>query len=310
MRPKEAGRAQAFQDRLTAYHAETGLLVGIEPDGYLACLVEQLVESRRRIEYVEHLRDSAHSPRRLDPGDAMFDPLRAAVLHARKGDMEEAHWLIFLATHFGKHANDGWRLAANVYGRLSEGRRWDWKTISVDPAAFRIWLAARQAQLMGRRFSNHRKFESLKVTSAKGTAIVFETYIAWALAHGGHVPMVRELHKQVGQNPVTVFDALYHSMDAVHRFGRLARFDFLTMLGKLGLSPIEPGSAYLWHNASGPLRGARLLYTGNVKGALSARDLDAKLEALDQSLRAGMQAMEDALCNWQKSPAKFISFRG
>ena len=310
MRPKEAERAQALKDRLSEYHGRTGLLVGIEPNGYLDCLVEQLVESRRRIEFVHHLRDSAHSPRRLDPGDPMFDPLRAAVLHARKGDLEEAHWLVFLATHFGKHARDGWRLTADIYGRLGDGGRWDWKSITADPPAFRAWLAAHQAQLAGRRFSNHRKFESLRAASARGTAIVMESYIAWVMGFGGHVAMVRALHKQVGQNPLAVFDALYRSMDAVQRFGRLARFDFLTMLGKLGLSPIEPGSAYLWHNASGPLRGARLLYTGAVNGSLSARALDAKLEELDQHLQVGMQTMEDALCNWQKSPAKFISFRG
>ncbi len=115
MRPKEAQRAQTLKDRLTEYHGRTGLLVGIEPDWYLDCLAEQLVESRRRIEFVHHLRDSAHSTRRLDPADPIFDPLRAAVLQARKGDLEEAHWLVFLATHFGKHARDGWRLTADVY---------------------------------------------------------------------------------------------------------------------------------------------------------------------------------------------------
>ena len=86
--------------------------------------------------------------------------------------MEEAHWLVFLATHFGKHLQDGWRLTADVYGRLNDGGRWDWKTITGDPIAFRVWLAANQAQLLGRKFSNHRKFESLKAASAKGTAVV------------------------------------------------------------------------------------------------------------------------------------------
>jgi hypothetical protein len=31
---------------------------------------------------------------------------------------------------------------------------------------------------------------------------------------------------------------------------------------------------------------------------------------LDADLKVGMQVLEDALCNWQKSPAHFERFRG
>ena len=48
-------------------------------------------------------------------------------------------------------------------------------------------------------------------------------------------------------------------MDALRRFGRTARFDYLTMLAKLGLANIAPGSPYLI-GATGPLKGARLLF--------------------------------------------------
>jgi len=122
--------------------------------------------------------------------------------------------------------------------------------------------------------------------------------------------MVKGIHKKIGQNPKEVFDFMYRSMDAVARFGRLGRFDFLTMLEKLGIAPIEPGSAYLWHNATGPLLGAKLLFEGDASATISARQLDTKLQKLDEHLKVGMQTLEDALCNWQKSPGKFISFRG
>ena len=84
------------------------------------------------------------------------------------------------------------------------------------------------------------------------------------------------------------------------RFGRLGRFDFLTMLGKLGIAPVQPGSAYLWHDASGPLAGAKLLLLGDADAKVPARQLDAQLEDLDKHLKVGMQTLEDALCNWQK----------
>jgi hypothetical protein len=97
-------------------------------------------------------------------------------------------------------------------------------------------------------------------------------------------------------------------MSAVKSFGRTARFDYLTMIGKLGLAPIEPGSAYL-QGATGPVKGARLLF-GDAHAVLSLKELDIRLVQLGGELNVGMQVLEDALCNWQKSPQKFRPFRG
>jgi hypothetical protein len=255
------------------------------------------------------VRDTHHSVRRMDPADEIFEPLRASAMHARSGNLDEAYWLVFLATHFGKHEVRGWRLVRDVYGKLGSGV-WSWQTASNNPAAFGNWLEANQAALSENRFSNHRKYESLRANSAKGTASVIVSYIDWVKPYGSHANMIRNIHKLVGQEPGSVFAHMYKSMDAVNRFGRLARFDFLSMLGKLGIAPVEPDSAYLWHNATGPLRGARLLFCGKVDVPESARNLDKKLKDIDHDLQVGMQALEDALCNWQKSPTKFIAFRG
>jgi hypothetical protein len=107
---------------------------------------------------------------------------------------------------------------------------------------------------------------------------------------------------------VKIFDAAYYALTIV-RFGRLAKFDFLALLGRLDLAPIKPGSAYL-RGATGPLRGARLLIDGDPTSQTTAEDLDRILQRLDQTLEVGMQVMEDSICNWQKSPHKFIHFRG
>ena len=101
------------------------------------------------------------------------------------------------------------------------------------------------------------------------------------------------------------FYYLYNSMQPVASFGRLARFDYLAMLGKLGLAPIEPGSTIL-QGSGGPLAGARLLFGKDA----SASDLDSWLLELESDLHVGMQVSEDALCNWQKSPREFRPFRG
>ena len=82
------------------------------------------------------------------------------------------------------------------------------------------------------------------------------------------------------------------------------------MVGKLGLAAIEP--LRLPAGATGPLRGARLLFGGDPNASLGATTLDQWLVELDAELDLyfGMQVLEDALCNWQKSPARFVSFRG
>ena len=93
-------------------------------------------------------------------------------------------------------------------------------------------------------------------------------------------------------------------MTAVKRFGRTARFDYLTMIGKLGLGNIQPGSAYLLES-TGPLKGARLLF-----GPATRATLETLTVQLGNRLDVGMQVMEDSLCNWQKSPGIFKPFRG
>jgi hypothetical protein len=105
---------------------------------------------------------------------------------------------------------------------------------------------------------------------------------------------------------MAAFDLIYVSMDQVFRFGRTARFDFLTLLSRLQLLPIAPSRAYL-QNATGPLHGAKLLFGGSPATPLV---LDQRLTDLDHHLRLGPDTLEDALCNWQKSPTAFKPFRG
>src|SRR5258708_32589044 len=106
-------------------------------------------------------------------------------------------------------------------------------------------------------------------------------------------------------DPERAFDNLYQSIESVSCFGRTARFDYLPMVGKLRLAAIDPPSTYM-AGATGPVRGARLLFGSNE----NATTLDRWLAELDTQLNVGMQVLEDALCNWQKSPEVFTPFRG
>jgi hypothetical protein len=314
VRAKTIDLARELDLKLCRFARDERRLPGIESDANRAAFVETIVESIRRVRYALGLRDQVFSPLRADPNSELFDPLKAAVLQHRAGDIDEAFWLVFWGIHCGKHASDGWRLARDLYGALGT-EPWTWERTSSDPEEFREWLRMNEAILRGgdgvrRRFGNHRKYESLKALSERGTALVVASYVAWVAPPRTHVSLVEETEDACGQHPRRRFDALYRSMDAVLGFGRMARFDYLAMLGKLGLAPIEPGSTYM-HGATGPYSGAKLLFGRNATGTEYTRlELDRFLLELDQELNVGMQVLEDALCNWQKSPGRFKRFRG
>lgn len=309
MRPGDVDFANKLDAALAGFHREQRAMQGIQNPVMRQVFLEQLVESVRRIKYTATLLQSKLSSRRADPNGVLFHPVKAAILHKRQGNIEEAFWLVFLSVHFGRNAHGSWRYAREIYGRLGDGDRWDWKTTSSDPAGFRAWLDAHQGNL--RRpgvpggFGNHRKYESLDALSSRGTGAAVETYVRWVNPPRSHRDMVQEACDQAAGDGKIAFDRLYRSMTSVASFGRLARFDYLSMIGKLELAAITPGSTYLG-SSSGPLMGARLLFGE----AQSAAVLDGWLLELDGVLHVGMQVLEDALCNWQKSPEQFVRFRG
>lgn len=265
-----------------------------------------MIASLRRLDYTATLRGRPLSGKRTDPSDPMFDPERAAIVFAASGDIDEAFWLLFLATHFGKHGKSGWRRLRDVYSGLGK-LRWTWVRVAKDAAGFGDWLAKHEKQIGG-AFGNHRKYETLKAKPGKGTAAIIASYVEWVGPKRSHQDLVARLVRQAGNDPHTIFDHFYQSMN-VSRFGRLAKFDFLALVGRLQLAPIEPGRAYL-SSSTGPKRGARLLFVGDREDAASDPLLDEWVIRLGSALGVGMQVMEDSLCNWQKSPKAFVHFTG
>jgi len=312
LRPKDRPLASALVDALERFSSKRYPLPGIARPQRRDALLEQIFESLHRIEYVQRIRERPISGNRANSSSDLFDPLKAAVLFQIHGDLDEAFWLVFFFVHFGKNARTGWRLARDVYGALGSSP-WNWPRASRDPHALRDWLASNQLTLQGRdgverHFGNHRKYQSLDAGTPTGTGAAFETYIDWVGPTHSHQTRVRNALEETEGDPRRAFDWLYQSMDSVSSFGRTARFDYLTMVGKLGLAQIEPGSTYM-QGATGPVSGARLLFGDNQK-ELTRPELDSRLIELGRAAGLGMQVLEDSLCNWQKSPDRFKPFRG
>ncbi|WP_299912713.1 hypothetical protein [uncultured Paracoccus sp.] len=303
-------RYNELSGALDDYQQAHGELLGLRSNAAKDTLVQQMIASLRRTEYIRFLDHKVHSPRRSDPHDAMFDPLIAAHMLRNEGHLDEAVWHVFLATQFGKHAVDGWKLCANIFGSFGQGPIWTKEEYAKRPLEFETMLNENSQYLQvaerAGRYSNHRQYVSRKPDNISKT---FREAYVWLFQYGSFADHVRDVHRRQGQEPAGAFDELYHSMRTVHSYGRLGAFDFLTMIGKLELAPILPGSTYLV-GATGPLRGARLLFHGATDFPIKERELQIHFDRLDDFLNIGKQPLEDSVCNWQKNPEKFVHFRG
>ncbi len=309
VRPGDQALVSQINDGLCVFHHSTRKLPGIQSNRNRVSFVAQIIESIRRVKYVSVIEQRRISARRKDPNDNLFDPLKAAILFKRRGEFDEAFWMIFFFVHFGKHRRGGWRYARDVYGRLGNPTtKWDWAETSREPEEFLRWLNAHKKEIKNSLspggFGNHRKYEILDAYGNRGTGAAFTTYIEWVAPPRTHLELMNEALQSAGQNPQGAFNELYRSMGVVARFGRTARFDYLNMVAKLNLSNIQADSTYM-QGSTGPLSGARLLFGA----AESPMRLDRWLTQLEAHLGVGMQVLEDALCNWQKSPTIFQPFR-
>ena len=199
MRPADVERAKELSAKLVAFRDGVRPLPGISEPLPLAVLVEQMIDSLRRVEFAYIVRDGKMYLVRANPASLAFDPLRAAVYWVRRGNADEACWLVFLFVHFGKHTRDGYRLLREITGLWVRGR-WTWERVQSDPSTFREWLRKNEARLKSdgvrRRFGNHRKYESLSAISPNGTAAVVASYVAW-VGPSGLDAMASELHTRM-----------------------------------------------------------------------------------------------------------------
>lgn len=303
--PEKERRAQELETLLLEFHRDAIPLIGIAPVENLLSFVAQLIDSLHRVEYVYQIRNRPVSAARADPTNVLFDPIKAAVLFSRNQE-EEACWLIFLAIHCGRNVRTQWLLARELYGAYEPGP-WTWARVSVDPAAYGQWLEENRVNFSG-KFGNHRKYESLK-PGPSGTAAAVSSYIDWVGKYGSHAQLIAQARAQAEGDERKAFRLLYDQMGKVNRFGRTGRFDYLTMLAKVGLASIDADSTYM-NTATGPKKGARLLFDGQIDSKTGARLLEAQVAKLENHLGVGMQVMEDAMCNWQKSPNRYVPFRG
>ncbi len=192
--------------------------------------------------------------------------------------------------------------AGEIFGGI-DGIPWSWERVVNSFDEFSRWVSKFHQELGSLRscagFGNHRKYESLGRVSRAA-----RSYIKWVEGHGGHAVLLAPASGD-GQT----FEELYLSLGEVVSFGRTGRFDYLVLLARVGLLNDWPRRPYL-RGATGPLKGARLLVAGDPCCDLRIDDLESVIIDLSVQLKVGCDVLEDAICNWQKSPLRLVRFRG
>lgn len=307
MRQKDISLLTKLDGLLRQFSSTKYELIGLEEDNARDAFAKQIVESIRRVGFTEIIQQRHLAAERADPNSKLFDPFRAALVVNGEGNFEEACWLVFLGTQFGKHGRERWSTTAQVYGALGKAT-WTFERVSSDPHAFSVWLEKHQKDIK-RCVGNHRKYISLSGLKLHCTGVTVETYVAWVLGNGGHRVLFDDAIAAAKGDARAAFADLFKSMGAVDGFGRTAKFDYLGMIGKLGLAELKPDSVHL-SGATGPLTGSRLLFTGSKKAKVAQSKLNAMLLELGDALELDMGVIEDAICNWQKNPNNFVPYRG
>ncbi|MBW8189677.1 hypothetical protein K0504_01400 [Neiella marina] len=303
-----------FKTKLDCYSKQERTLEGLQTIDSLEVLSCQLVDSVRRVNYLAAIANRPISDTRKNPNSSIFDPLRAAVLHLNDGNFDEACWLVFLSTHFGKNIDTGWQLCADIYSCYGGDELWSWQNITDDFQAFAAWYQATIPNMLldgiKRKFGNHRKYETLRIDSHRSTLRVLRSYVEWVGGTRSHEVRFNECGNI--EDRYALFDNLYASLKSVSSFGRTAKFDYLTMLNKVGIIDIEPAKLYL-SDATGPKQGAKQLFFANPNRSITNLELESRCVELADYLpieKLKMQVLEDALCNWQKSPENYRYFGG
>lgn len=299
---------QYLEEKVDNYN-KTGVLNGISDDAAKDCLIRQLVDSVKRVNFIFAIKSRNIDEERKNPASEIFDPLRGAIKYFQEGNLNEAGWLIFLFTHFGRHKSTKDNLLKSFYGRFGEENVLTYDFVYNNLNDVREWIGENETILrQSGKFSNHRKFQSIKAFSNSGTGATIKSYCD--LIGPSHEEFYSNINRDNQKSPEEKFDYLYKLFfKNLVGFARLGVFDLVTMLGKIGFVEAIPGSPYI-QNSTGPKKGTTLLF--GVPENTSGKELNAYLQDFGKALDLpfAMQIVEDAVCNWQKDTKNYEYFSG
>lgn len=286
--------ARQIKDYLSHNNLSTSL-----SDMTYEILALQLIDSIEQEAAIKALLESNIREQCCDPKSEEFNPIKA-IIYLKDKDYDEVCWLSFLLIYTNDSEQTDWAFMRKLYGgvglNLNTALTWQQVNKSFDQRTALLEQLSSSLALSDPKpkFGHHRAYESLS-----HLPITFSSYIDFINKQGGHQALFCPEPPTIDKT--TYFQTLYALIRKnVYRFGRLSTFEYLCLLGKMGLADVEPDSCYI-AEASGPKRGAKLLF-----GMLDDAKLDDHAIGLADYLNVGYQELEAAICHWQKSPDRYI----
>lgn len=266
-------------------------------DAILSVLAKQSYDSIRRIEIYKTYK--LRAAQAVEGGRSYFETSNPFVLAQRSDlDTENRIWIVYLATYFGKSQKSSWELFNRAAFDLKRSLI---TTVQIKADIEKYFNYLESFDFFeNSKFSNHRKYTKKSLGGRKGLFRSME--------------YVLENIKQYCNNDQIEFHEMYKRANQIPNFGRLASFDFSSSLVKCGFSIQEPQSMYA-RNSTGPLQalGFLLRLTDSDTAIQAQKNLsDDLVEWFNQNSNIFMvgQVLEDAICNWQKNPKKYIHYTG
>ena len=313
---------QEINELLSQYSSNNVEFLGIKDYSNKNALAEVIKNSSRQVNDIRKipkaLKNKPINPDYWDPKEDIFNAKFGAVELCKDGQLDEAVWLIFLHTHFGDEEDCGGgggctptpsgssNLLKGVYGSFGLKPVWTFEEFKSEHENFLSTPHMTKENIKGLgKFSNHRKRETYDPEAIY--RVLREYKEKFLNPYENFSEMIEKIEDEIKRNPTEYFKHLYNRLDQtkyhIYRFGRLAIFDFLAMLGNLEIIPIEPDSVHL-KGSSGPLFGANALINGDKSKKKFKVDevlnLEEKIDKLDKELNFGKQVLEDSICIWQK----------
>ncbi len=268
------------------------------PNKNLDVLAQQTKDSISRIQiYKAYKRRALNAD---ENGLSYYQSYVPFVLSQRSSiKSKEKVWLLFLATYFGKSNSSKWELFKRSAFDNSKNLI-SYSSIEGDREKYFNHLRSFDFY-KNANYSNHRKFIAKKLDGDKG-------FIRSANF------LMDNIEDYIFDHPEK-FDIVYNSALKIPNFGRMGAFDFTSSLCKCACNVLEPTDLYL-KNSTGPLIGiGELLKIGEIENQSKKDKVKLGNDLLvwfiaNTNIFMCAQVLEDAICNWQKSPAKYKKYFG
>lgn len=278
--------------------ALTEILGGTFNDDVINVLSLQTIDSIRRISIYKTYRKKAEQAEAQNlPYSHTSNPFTLSQRDSLS--LNSKAWYIYLATYFGKSDTSNWKLFNNAVFR-EDGTLIDLESILENREEYFDYLRSFDF-FKETKYSNHRKYIAKSLDGDRGVLRSMDYFLD-------------NINDFACSDP-TDFHLVYKKSHKIPNFARMGAFDFTSSLCKCNLNIKDPESMYL-EGSTGPLKALKdMLKLSGLNKSSKAEQISFGNELLNwfmenSDIEIAAQVIEDAICNWQKSPNHYERYFG